>query len=1494
MDWQINLINEFFGNILLGKIIKNSRHIPAIHNIDRSYQNKENPILLNMFRNNSIFTSTWHQVNKSFLSELDEIELQEIEESYLIDSIWKSLLFDNQYEQGRWMKFKDLYFGFDYDGLIYTVSDNVTYTNFVPPPNCPYIGKFYLDIRCRFYYNQTMGNISTVVFNPQIFYTDVTPLTLQALCQRRLRYQNADPNSSSKIYSLLCLTLDLSILPSYFQNFEQNSKLQMLLNPEYLTVIYNSQYKLNRTEIVNVEQIETKYLIDQTQASYFINNITQNNQFLLKNQSYVDLKGFNSQDNQYMFQYNRNGTECFVIKNIITFVNQVPKYEFQRKIDPAPRFSVKNAFLFLDILSKQKMEMYSQDIQEQIKQYNMIFTYSSLIITWLFVFIQIKYSLILANQFLKPVIHLTGILNKIIAQNKEDKQLGQLNNFKDDSPIRSTLEDNKKYINYIEELENIDYDSDSLKDECFSYDTQQLYNSFQNLFKVLTFINHNIYKDNESESLLNLNVQISHFNQFRNHRALGVCYNNIGVIHYNCGRFQESIENFQKSIVFAKYELGFYDHESDGFQIVKNISEHVNQQRQHHQNSYESEQEEEDFQQPMFQRQSIQKKTKYDIQITSERINLFWNLYNRMLNQIKAMRSHIIINKQFSLYDILYEQVLELLSVSHLFLPPSNKRDMLNCYTLLISYKLQNNLQDCLKILDKFMKLYLKKFQSKNFWSDCQNNLQRNENKNNLDQHQKLFSYQNSIYKLLQSPIQNSKHMKYLQKSIISKSYKDCISKILDRNAKNNKNPAQISNLNYQENPKVKIQASQINLDLLKVDNLASPTNKRIKKVKRQFFQVKKILNQFKMSHYEFSSDIFFQYYALEQAYCQIELKNYSNAGLLLTNLFEKCFFYLPHLKKQALATLDLIFKKANIKNLELLEICQKYNFLPYANFKVCVIQACESKFSQFKSFAVQSDLINDILFKDKDQFGSLSYSFEEQLYFQQIQFLNLKTLKSRISVFENILKKQFSKQWKCNKKNEKTQKADFNQNNSIQRTNSIIKLNKVLQINSEFNDSSQKNILNDQYQYQDQIYTPTSQQSQYNSNFFRFEDTQTGEYKNKESKYFQKQTSYLSQKNLDSIIKSYALSPNSSSFLKYKNGIKVDSPLNYFTENNFFNENNQSSFNIPSKLDQINFYSRNEQHKVLNSTENNLTQQNNNNIIELQNQTNLVSKFAKHSFINESLSFLNADVSNNFNDNNQLLYRSNETNNEVYLNSYSHVLINKNQLNLQSKEKNINSVEQMKNINKKSSLYTQNSPSNKFKQVKLATPKQAKLIQMQKVSEYPEEQQVFPQSANNSFIQKPKQTSTDIPNSSNKKQNKSHKTGEQIFHHGIKAALKQFILNTDEKLDYYLTQKKFVKNQQQQYQTYLLYITDQQLEIKNEFLLNELCSLLINLNVELLILTLNQQQSLQEYTDFRNIFQNQKSVITFFNTEQKLLQYIYNSREHVKNYLFPMILEQF
>ncbi|KAL4504080.1 hypothetical protein ABPG72_022710 [Tetrahymena utriculariae] len=1506
----MNLVNEFLGSVIQGQVIKNSKYIPAIHNIDRSYSQTENPDVINMFKKNSIMTSTWHLVNQSFLTELDQIQLKELDEIIRIESIWKSIQLDNKNGNGRWIKFNYFYQGFDYDGLIYTISQNVTYKGYVPPKGCPYIGQFLMDMRCRYYYNQTMGNYSTIVFNPSLLYTDVTPLILQPFCKRRLKYESADPNSKSTKYSILCLTLDLTSIPKYFENFGKNSKLQFVLNPSYLTVVYNSEQNLKRTQVVTIKDIETQYLQDQNQANYFINNITQNNDFIKKNTSQVsfaDLFIFSISE-QHLFEYNRNGTEYLVIKNTVNIIDKLPKYEYQRVINPAPKFQVKNTFLFLDILSKEKMKQYSITIQEQIKEYNLLFSYISLGITLLVLIIHAKYSLKFGTLFLKPVIHLTKILNQMISQNNDQKRQVR------DSMIQylPTIEDINKDMWIFDELNNYDSQQQEQcqKESCFSSDTQQLLDSFQNLFKVLAFTTQNLYKDNESTSLIRLNIQIQYFDKFRNSRALGVCYNNIGVIHYKCGRFQEAIENFQKSIVFAKYELGFYEHEMNEIEIINHIRDHLNITQVFQQNN------EQDKAQHQFKLKRDQKYNdqKEDNILNLEKVELFWNLYNRILNQLKAVYSFAMNSKEIYFQEVLIEQFHELISISKQYLPHSNKRFMYECYIQLLLTKTQNSLFNSFEVLDQFINFYLSTF--------LKNDIDKTEMQrdNSFYENLSTYKYQDQFFKFLESPIQNKKNRQSFQKSLIDsyKNYKNVHLKQILKVFFQKLSQSKIQNLSDSESFKSKFLNSiqqGIRKGHCRINQKRKST--RIESFSNQkcYFQVRKLIDQFKLCRYEFNSDIFFQYYALEQAQHQIILKNYKNAGSILTNLLEKCVLYLPHLKKQALNLLNKLFMQQNINNPELCQILNKYLIFPHTYFRICTVQACQSKYSLFRSYTIQSDLIKEILFKEQDQIGLLNYSFGDNHYTQLSQFINLKTLNSNLEIFENIFIKLFLEKL-FNKDLKSLEKYGINNQSEIQQpyqSQSIFQQNRIQQTKSNFQDCQQKTIQK-QDQNRDSLNKPISNEQKNLKDSFntQFEEIKLSENKikshknfsfaqklqqrlkvtmqhsiNIKNKYQNLQLSQFNQGdsllNPDSLLKKYTFSPIKNNFKTYKIDnqkelIKIGN-FEQIISNNIISENKLSDFSSKfTSQNKYEFSNYDSAENIINKSKFQISEKYNNFILENQSfQTNLISNFVKQSNLGESFSGSYFEsIDNNTQGNSMLksfqnsnfievidsLKQSSTIQNKKYVqnklpneesicNSFNNDQVQQYQI-IQSNQQQTNSqIFLNKNQQKLTQKILQSSQIDQLDQSQ--NKKINKTIQKQDNYNQEQNKNALQSQINSSVkeLQNPYQES--LLNQTQISKNSSFISGEFSFHQGIQAAIKQFILNTNEKISYYLSEKKHKETGQKQ-----------------------------------------KDLSQQEYTDFKNIYFNQKPVITFFSTEEKLLQYIYNSREHLKNYLYPMIYEHF
>ncbi|EAR88908.2 YLP motif protein, putative (macronuclear) [Tetrahymena thermophila SB210] len=1290
-----------------------------------------------------------------------------------------------------------------------------------------------------------------------MFYSKVNPFIVQSFCQRRLKYESLDPNSKSSNYSLICLNQDLTLVPTYFKNFGSNSKLQFLLNPQYQTVIYDSAYNLSRNEIVTIQQIETDYLKNQSQASYFISMINQNNKFVLNSTNQFDIVGFNYENYQQIFEYERNSTECIVLQNQITIIDKVPKFETLKLVDPSPKYQIKNAFLFLNILSKEKMLQYCSILQQQIQQYNFLFMLISLVWMISILFVQIIYSFLLSQQTLKPIIHLTSILKQLIDQDGN----GLNQNFLQSFEILK-VEDISDNINKIQgksELSAGEYFKINQSKQCFSSDTKELFDSFKNLFKVLVFTTQNIYKENESTSLINLSIEVQHFNQFKNHRAIGVCYNNIGVIHYNGGRYKESIENLQRSIISAKYELGFYKNSfQDHYLYVDNEASQFSQVYQNllNQNNYEL---------SVKRFEDGSKLLKENDKSENGKILIFWSLYNRTINLIKALFSYITENNLIDLSDMLEDIILDVEKVSQIYLNPCQKREILICYMKCLTYKLQNNQKGYFDVLEKCKELYINHRKTKKF--NCTANQTEQNNILNQAEEEINFFYQNGYHTLLSSPMSNKKQIK---RSNLFKKYKLSQYQLQE--------PAQKDQLTI--NPKSLFQNSS--LKRLKRYTLISDNQKSIcYHLKQQlaknkthfknyqpFFQVRKNLSQKKLCRYQFSSDILFQYFALEQVKFQIMLQNYFNAGFIITNLLEKCVYYLPFLKIKAYKLAADLFKLSNIQNPYLEEILNKYTQLAYANIKVCTISACQSKYSQFRSYALQSDLINDILFNDKDQFGLINYSFEENLYFQLIQWTNIQMIKSNQKFFQNIQFNWQKEQQSINSYSvldldKSSCKTKYNEKIISSRIKS-----KTLSTQNEpqftpiysYSKTIKTNLQLEEIK--DRECSPIEQQAKtdkLNTFFQDFSHDKTHQFQMIDFRQASlQQSSFINQSKQDyspnQFMKDYVLTPKISSFCKSP----VESSDKLIKKEILFDLETK-------KRKKEAFYGKYLDSKCLLC----VSKQTNGQFLNYCNYSCQTTKLSKQNILNFS-SYIQdiEDTQKNQKENNQTINNDKICLSDVF-------------------DKEAIKSENAENNESKQNSFFLNTHQNKQK-----NHQNNKLTFLENLGLNQQ------QTTNFSFTDLKDEQKQSTPYS----QCQGHKqeiSAEWIFHQGVQAALKQFILNTDQKIQIYLSQKNYSKQMKQinkinGYHTYLLFITDTKLEITNQLLFQELTNLLANLNVELLVLFLNQNQATEEFSTHINVFIDQKSVVTFFTSEEKLLQYIYSQREHVKNYLFPMIFEHF
>ncbi|KAL4507837.1 hypothetical protein ABPG73_012525 [Tetrahymena malaccensis] len=1071
--WHLNMITQLQEKQLQSQVRVNKNFKPALL-YSLIQENNDNKQVISIFRRNPPLVSSWMQSNYNQTQKLNETSKEQIYLSSHIDFMLRSIKYDDNQENFRWMQFTSMFFGFSSDGMLYGPGTNGTIKGFVVPPGCPYnVQPFLFDIRCRFYYQPTVNNISITVFPPSINFNKVFYFASN-ICQRIKKYQSQDPNSESSVYGILCSTLNLKLISTYFVNFSKNSIYQRLLDPRQLSLVYDSNLYINQTTLL--QDVETNYLQDQQQAQYYLEQINANSKFILQETDNINLSNpfYNSQNT---FQYNRNGTECFVILNSIQMIDKIPKQETQKSINPAKKYQLKNVFLFTDVLSKKNMLVYAQNLEDTIIFYNKIFLYTSWGIIFLILFVQIIYSIQIGFSILEPVIHLRNIIDQIkILNQKQPKQ-------------QSILISNRTLSDVEDEIlidDQLDRDFDGY---CLSSETQDLLNSFQNMFQTLKFTTKKLFGNNQSTSLLNLNDQLSHFKQFGNLRALGICYNNIGVIHFNSQRYQEALENFGNSLVYSKYELGTYFHEETG--------KFLNSQLYNFKIQFKA------FLLNFINQQSNQ--LLHDIKLFVERY--------KEQNQISYLGEDVDYLKEqnFFLWDSFEDTVIENIAINLLYLSPSDKREIVSYCNILQTYfnlninqqingvlniitqyylnlfdnhsnkndnsysaqynkdKFLNQIQGQFEHFDNSNSIYIKKY-SKNLFksiiitspmktqklqkatNNYENQLESNENVINPNK-----SKNSSISRLKTQSIQQQIIYKKIQQNYMNQSVNkvDQEKKSQNINQYQDSSPTMLQGIERSNQSLLQKDEIKESVDIRKYSNFTNLFNNSIHKSisiqsKQESFQkypqtfqrnnkifdknlnnfinlliylnqtkqlkqlslnkVRKHFKEDKQNIYDYSSDVYFQQFTIQQANFQISLSNYYTAALILVKNLEECKYYLPYLKKIQINLLTQIFQENKIQCAELQEIKNKYDTLTNCNFNVFIISTSYNKFYQKKLCALCFDLINQVLFKEEDSFGLLNFNFEEQIFIQNIGVTFIKTISSNIQLFYEIFMELFLK----------------------------------------------------------------------------------------------------------------------------------------------------------------------------------------------------------------------------------------------------------------------------------------------------------------------------------------------------------------------------------------------------------------------------------------------------------------------------------------------------
>ncbi|EAS01877.2 transmembrane protein, putative (macronuclear) [Tetrahymena thermophila SB210] len=590
--WNVYIHNQLLQKALAGQIKLNPNFKDILINVERTYNLTEDPVKLKIFKKSYLLVNSWFQRDKYFQKDLDPIQQEQMIVFSATDPLFRAILLerDNALQQNITRRFyiKNMYIGTEYDGSVLGPSANTTYKGITNPKSCP-SGNIY-DSRCRYWFNDTIHrkNISLYVSPPQLQYSNVgIPFLASVFCQRielppytQLKEQYSTLNKQGSLYSVLCNNLDLTAAGVYFSSFNQKSAFKMLIDPSTQIAVYYSLFQLNSTQQqqtlssleLNPRTTEEQALLFQKKLQSLYSNpildVKENIDMLqINDDSYQSGFTFYRLNNPPDIQQNHTNNSYNTLQQSTPLNNQVSQQQQQKQQEEKQNnlkehyvilnsiqtiqklkdpwsggYSINTAFILIDVLSKDMLSVQAQQMQQQINEYNY---YSTIAITIFYVIIIILVILRFIRIFkliISPINQLTNILKSV--------------SLDDENQISYILGDKQLALESLFEQEIF-----------LSQDTKILYESIVSLFKMVQFTQSNIFVQTESQTLLNLNQQIIHFQKFQNHRALGICHNNIGYIHFNAHRYQEALQEFSQAIIYSNYEVKIYEEDLEQSQL---------------------------------------------------------------------------------------------------------------------------------------------------------------------------------------------------------------------------------------------------------------------------------------------------------------------------------------------------------------------------------------------------------------------------------------------------------------------------------------------------------------------------------------------------------------------------------------------------------------------------------------------------------------------------------------------------------------------------------------------------------------------------------------------------------------------------------------------------------------------------------------------------------------------------------------------------------------
>ncbi|KAL4472475.1 hypothetical protein ABPG74_018424 [Tetrahymena malaccensis] len=515
----IRTLNQYLAKLLTGQVKSNPKHRSSMVPLQMLHDRQVDPYLLDMYRRSRILVNCWYQTNYSSVDQMDQIGQQKLN---LLDKYHVlSRAFQNQDMKqssitSKSLGISDFFETFQYEA-IYSISGvNSTLKVVHQAPSC----KLGIDVRCRYWYALSAQQESVQIFPPSLTYGQSIPTLSTISCQRMMLFNQT--TQKDDLQSVICIGLYFNQTQNYFQNFASSTKQVYFLEPQSQILLYNSKQPLGVTDIETLNSSEFLNLQSQNEASMFNNTLNQNYANpVFKNVSnltteYIDeVNSFNQ-----TFSYDRNGTQTIVIMNPVYVIDKSPQFQRFLNNEKSYQYQIKLPYVQINIISNENLKNHAQQIEDFFQIYFLAFNISFSVLGIISILVIVYYTHKIKNIFYISINQLTDILVKM-----NDKELSQ---------------DIFDIITAEEQL---------------SLDTSQLYDSLKMIYQIMLCSSDDFYSQNDTEQLLKLNKNIEFFKQFGNLKAVGITFNNIGSILLKQGHYFQALENFQSSVIYAKYEI---------------------------------------------------------------------------------------------------------------------------------------------------------------------------------------------------------------------------------------------------------------------------------------------------------------------------------------------------------------------------------------------------------------------------------------------------------------------------------------------------------------------------------------------------------------------------------------------------------------------------------------------------------------------------------------------------------------------------------------------------------------------------------------------------------------------------------------------------------------------------------------------------------------------------------------------------------------------------